>query len=135
MRRNILVTSATGKQASGLIRTFLAPSLKVLSPTSTSTTPCFPPQLNSKLDSAEHEYNIYALTRRASSVSARSLGVSKAAQDRLHIVQGDLNNRKSIERVFELLKNEDGVMWGVFTILPFPGLGVDASAEEMMGKV
>lgn len=138
MRRNILVTSATGKQASGLIKTFLAwpsPSPRAQSATSTPITPCFPPQLDNRLVTDEHEYHIYALTRRASSVSAKSLGVSKAARDRLHIVQGDLNDRRSIERVFETIKNEDGGIFGVFAVLPFPGLGVEAHQEERMGKV
>jgi hypothetical protein len=138
MRRNILVTSATGRQAGGLIKTFLAwpsPSPKIQSPTSTPITPCFPPQLNIRLDTDEYEYHIYALTRRASSVSAKSLGVSKAARDRLHIVQGDLTDRRSIERVFQTIKSADGGIFGVFAVLPFPGLGVDAWQEERMGKV
>lgn len=37
-------------------------------------------------------------------------------------------------RIFEQVKGEGG-FWGVFVVLQFPGLGVDASGEEKQGKV
>ena len=138
MRRNIIVTCSTGKQASGLIKTFLAwpsPSPDVRSPSSTPKTPCFPSQFDNRLATDEYEYHIYAITRRPLSVSPKSLGVSKAARGRLHIVQGDLHDPRSIKRVFENVKREDGGIFGVFAVLPFPGLGVEANQEERMGKV
>ena len=138
MRKNIIVTCSTGKQASGLIKTFLAwpaPSPSLLSPSSTPITPCFPPHLDNRLDTDEDEYHVYAVTRRPLSISAKSLGVSKAARDRLHIVQGDMHDSRSIKRVFENVKKAVGGIFGVFAVLPFPGLGVEAHQEERMGKV
>ena len=53
---------------------------------------------------------------------------------RLKIVQGDLDHRESVVRVFKSVEQEGG-FWGVFVVLQFPGLGVDASGEERQGKV
>jgi NAD(P)-dependent dehydrogenase (short-subunit alcohol dehydrogenase family) len=108
--RNIVVAGATGKQGQALIRALLDP-----------TEP-----------SPEQDWHIIALTRRASSPAAKRL--AEANPSNLTIVEGDLENRDSIVKIFEDVK-KDGGIWGVFCVLAFPGMGVEASGEELQGKV
>ena len=106
--RNILVAGATGKQGQALIRALLDPP------------------------AAEDGWHIYALTRRASSPAAVRLTETYPAG--LIIVEGDLEEKESIAKIFEDVK-KSGAIWGVFCVLAFPGMGADASGEERQGKV
>jgi len=110
MPRNILVTGATGKQGGALIRALLSPS-----------TP-----------DSEHQYHVYALTRNASSPAAKHL--SETYLSGLTFVEGDLEDKESIIKIFEDDK-ADGGIWGVFAVCAFPGMGVEADGEERQGKV
>lgn len=38
-------------------------------------------------------------------------------------------------KTFQYVTQNEGGFWGVFVVLQFPGLGVDASGEERQGKV
>lgn len=109
MRRNILVTGATGKQGAALIRALVQPPV--------------PDPAN--------EYYIYALTRDDSTPGAQQLA---QIGENVLLVKGDLDAPESIFTIFENAKSEGGI-WGVFAVLAFPGLGVDASGEEAQGKV
>jgi nucleoside-diphosphate-sugar epimerase len=117
MRRNILVTGATGKQGSALIRALLQPA---------QFTPSEP-------NSTSPEYHIYALTRKISSPTAQALHTTHSPN--LTLVEGDLDDPSSIAAVFETSKLNDGGIWGVFAVLAFPGLGVSAEGEERQGKM
>jgi nucleoside-diphosphate-sugar epimerase len=107
--RNLLVAGATGKQGQALIRALLLPTAN-----------------------PEQDWHIYALTRAASSPAAKRL--TEKYSSNLTVVEGNLENRASIGKIFEDLK-KDGGIWGVFCVLAFPGIGVDASGEELQGKV
>jgi hypothetical protein len=115
MRRPILIAGSTGKQGRALIRALLH-----------GLPPIMP--------SAEDEYRIYALTRKSSSAAAKALRESEN-EERLQIVEGDLDDRESIVRIFERVSGEEGGFWGVYCVLEFPGLGADATGEERRGKV
>ncbi|PSS06762.1 hypothetical protein M430DRAFT_46100 [Amorphotheca resinae ATCC 22711] len=115
MRRPILITGSTGKQGRALIRALLH-----------GLPPIMP--------SAEDEYRIYALTRSSSSAAAKALRESEN-EERLQIVEGDLDDRESIVRIFERVSGEEGGFWGVYCVLEFPGLGADATGEERRGKL
>lgn len=129
MRRNILVTGATGKQGQALIRALLHPSSSSLAPASASDPP------------PEHTYHIYALTRNASSPAAQHLLSSANTNTRTHLltlVEGDLDDAASIRQIFETAKHQNGEnqgIWGVFAVLAFPGLGVEADGEERQGRL
>ncbi|KAH6721907.1 hypothetical protein BKA61DRAFT_628107 [Leptodontidium sp. MPI-SDFR-AT-0119] len=135
MRRNILVTGATGKQGLALIKALLHPSPP--NPNLQQITPENPgsePEIQADLE--EHTYHIYALTRNASSPAAQHLAET---EDHVTIVQGNLDIPDSIRKIFDNAKNEsDGQasgIWGVFTVLAFPGLGAEADGEERQGKL
>ncbi|PLB51298.1 NAD(P)-binding protein [Aspergillus steynii IBT 23096] len=107
MTRTILVTGATGQQGTSLIA--------ALRPRDT--------------DSAD--YRVLALSRSKTSPSAKHLVQEK----HVTVVEGDLNDRVSIARVFQEARDGDGTIWGVFMVLAFPGLGKNADAEEAQGKL
>lgn len=107
MRRNILITGATGKQGNALIRALT---------------------LQSSSDST-HQYHIYALTRSKSSQNAQCLTLEK----HVTVVEGDLDVPDSITKIFEEVKSEGGI-WGVYAVLAYPGLGKPADIEEKQGK-
>jgi hypothetical protein len=107
--RNILEAGATGKQGQALIRALLHP---------TATSP-------------EQDLQIFALTRKASSPAAKRL--AEANPSNLKIVEGTLEERESIVKIFEDIKKDSGV-WGVFCVLAFPGIGVKATGEERQEK-
>ncbi|PMD18560.1 NAD(P)-binding protein [Hyaloscypha hepaticicola] len=107
--RNILEAGATGKQGQALIRALLHP---------TATSP-------------EQDLQIFALTRKASSPAAKRL--AEANPSNLKIVEGTLEERESIVKIFEDIKKDSGV-WGVFCVLAFPGMGVEATGEERQEK-
>jgi hypothetical protein len=107
--RNIFVAGATGKQGQALIRALLVPT-----------------------SSSDGGWHIYALTRKASTPAAKRL--IEAYPSNLTVVEGNLEDRESISKIFEDVK-KDGGIWGVMCVLAYPGLGVDASGEERQGKV
>ncbi|KAE8444449.1 hypothetical protein EG329_000540 [Mollisiaceae sp. DMI_Dod_QoI] len=115
MRRNILVTGATGKQGQALIRALLSPASA------------------SKAEGAPepHQYHIYALTRKTSSAAAQHLA---SLGENITVVEGDLDNPDSVVKIFEDAR-ADGGIWGVFAVLAFPGLGAEADGEERQGKM
>ncbi|KAL0576966.1 hypothetical protein V5O48_005008 [Marasmius crinis-equi] len=78
------------------------------------------------------EFRILGLTRNASSPAAKKL-----AEDfsEVTVVEGDLNSHDSIRGVFEKWKGEGGGIWGVFSVMAYPGLGKDSAGEEKQGKV
>jgi len=108
VRRNILVTGATGKQGTALVKALIH-----------STTPDTEPQ-----------YHIFALTRKASSPNAALL----QSHEQVTLVEGDLDNPTSISKIFEEAKVKGGI-WGVFAVLAYPGLGANADGEERQGKM
>ncbi|EGO00085.1 hypothetical protein SERLA73DRAFT_88941 [Serpula lacrymans var. lacrymans S7.3] len=108
MRRKILVAGATGKQGHSLIRALLNPTTA----------------------DSENQYHIYALTRKASSPSAQHI----AAENEVTVVEGDLDIPETITKIFEQAK-PDGGIWGVYSVLAFPGLGASADGEERQGKM
>ncbi|KAK7031125.1 hypothetical protein VNI00_013733 [Paramarasmius palmivorus] len=78
-------------------------------------------------------FRILALTRNASSASAVGLKDLKNVE----VVEGDLTKLESIRPIFEREKErggEGGGIWGVFTVIAYPGLGVDADGEQSAGK-
>jgi nucleoside-diphosphate-sugar epimerase len=113
MRRNILVTGATGKQGGALVRALLRP------PTPDPTT----------------LYHIYALTRKIANPAAQALLSTHGSQN-LTLVEGDLDDPSSITAIFETAKLDDerGI-WGVYAVMAFPGLGASAEGEERQGKM
>ncbi|KAK0448593.1 NAD(P)-binding protein [Armillaria borealis] len=76
-------------------------------------------------------FHILALTRNPSSRKAKWL----ASESKVTIIEGDLDSEASIRSVFENTKSTGGGIWGVFCVLAFPGLGVNADSEERQGKV
>ncbi|KAH7916375.1 NAD(P)-binding protein [Hygrophoropsis aurantiaca] len=112
--KNILVIGATGKQGRSLIE-----SLRCINNiTGTDTN-----------EPTRNEFHILALTRKATSPSAQRL----AEDEHVQIVEGDLDRFESIRKIFEDAKNTGGI-WGVYSVLAFPGLGASAEGEERQGK-
>lgn len=103
--RTILVVGATGKQGSAFIRSVIA---------------------------ADNNFRILALTRNASSPSANALA---SLSERVQVVQANLDIPDSVRKVFQDAAQGDGKIWGVLSVLPYPGLGVDATGEEKQGIV
>ena len=112
MKRNVLVTGATGKQGQALIRALLHAQEAAVAD--------------------DHIYHIYALTRKASSPGAQAL--AERWKENLTVVEGDLDDRASISKIFGDTKGNGGI-WGVFAVLAYPGLGAEADGEEEQGKV
>jgi NAD(P)-dependent dehydrogenase (short-subunit alcohol dehydrogenase family) len=106
--KNVLVTGATGRQGRALIR--------ALRLTSNGTEPL--------------HFRILALTRTPASAIAKDL----CSENHVTIVEGDLSDSESIRKIFEDAKASGGI-WGVFCVLAFPGLGVNADGEEQQGRV
>ena len=107
--RKILITSATGHQGSALIRALLS------SPTSGSA------------------YHIYAVTR--STTSPKAVALAALSPTTISVVAGNLDDRASIAQIFADAASSGSGIWGVFAVLPFPGLGVSDEGEEAQGKV
>ncbi len=112
MRRNVLVTGATGKQGRALIRALLQASAP---------------------ETGGPEFHVYAVSRNPSSPSAQSLKDVGNGKE-IAVVEGNLDVPESITKIFEAAKSDGGI-WGVFAVLAFPGLGANASGEERQGKV
>ena len=105
--RTILVIGATGKQGHAFIGATLSTG-------------------------AASNLRILALTRSIKSARSRSLD----DVERVKLVEGDLDDPKSIRDIFEAEKVDGkNEIWGVFVVLAFPGLGADMSGEERQGKV
>ena len=116
MSKKLLVLGSTGKQGTAFIRSVFQ--------TSDSSLP------------ALEDVTILALTRNTSSPSAQALKnlVPEGQSEKLKLVQADLNDASSIEKVF-VDEGGVGAVWGVLMVLAFPGLGADATGEEKQGKV
>jgi len=114
--RNVLVVGATGKQGRSLIQALLSPRAATDIPT-------------------DLQYHVLALTRNAASGPARAL--LEAEHEHAHsitLVEGNLDDIESIRRIFEDAR-DTGKIWGVFTVLAYPGLGASADNEEQQGRV
>jgi NAD(P)-dependent dehydrogenase (short-subunit alcohol dehydrogenase family) len=104
--RTILVVGATGKQGSAFVHSVVA---------------------------ANSDFRILALTRNASSPVAQDLA---SLSERVQIVQANLDVPDSVRKVFQdATQAGDGRIWGVLSVLAFPGLGADATGEENQGIV
>jgi uncharacterized protein YbjT (DUF2867 family) len=114
-QRNVIVTGATGRQGRGFIHALL-----------------------NSTDAAKQDdsvYRIWAITRAPSSPSAASLSnTEKKHAKSLVVSKGDLNDGASIRQVFADAA-ADGGIYGVFVVLPYPGLGKKPDNEERQGKV
>jgi len=111
-KRIILVAGATGQQGGALISSLLSPDV----------------------GSQAVDYHILALTRNSSSSAAKELSVTYS--ERVTIVQGDLDDPASIRKIFENAKAEWRIgIWGVYSVMAFPGLGASGEPEERQGKV
>ncbi|KAH7357072.1 hypothetical protein BKA65DRAFT_496150 [Rhexocercosporidium sp. MPI-PUGE-AT-0058] len=125
MRRDIVVTGATGKQGLALIKALLHPAVDAnRSPNTASGNP--------ESEVEEHTYHIYAVTRNASSPGAKRLAET---EEHVTVVEGDLDVPDSIRKIFDSAKEDGHGIWGVFAVLAFPGLGVQADGEERQGKL
>ncbi|KAJ7166964.1 NAD(P)-binding protein [Mycena filopes] len=109
-KKLVLVTGATGKQGSALVRALSSEEL-------------------------DSEFHIWALTRTLSSPAANAL-VAQNDSRHVTVVQGNLDEPDTIRKLFEDAKQqpEYGGIWGVFCVLAFPGLGANADGEERQGK-
>ena len=112
--RKILITGATGKQGRALI--------SALRPAGA--------EAETEQPAGNGSFHLLALTRDASGPSATSL----KSEPHVTVVQGDLDSEESLRKVFEDAGGKDAI-WGVFMVLAFPGLGVNADGEEKQGKV
>lgn len=111
-KRIILVAGATGQQGGALISSLLSPDVG-----------------NQAVD-----YHVLALTRNSSSSAAKELSVNYS--ERVTIVQGDLDDPASIHKIFEAARAEGRTgIWGVYSVMAFPGLGASTEPEERQGKV
>ncbi|ESK96975.1 NAD(P)-bindingprotein [Moniliophthora roreri MCA 2997] len=104
----ILVTGAIGRQGRAFISATLSSGVQ-------------PP------------FHILALTRTASSHGARELANQHPSH--LSLVEGNLDDKETIQKVFEDAKRGGKGIWGVFCVLAFPGLGASADGEERQGKM
>jgi NAD(P)-dependent dehydrogenase (short-subunit alcohol dehydrogenase family) len=151
MRRTILVTGATGKQGSALIRALLShnhggqtrnnnTNISTEDP-STDATAAATATTTHSLDANgddDVQFYIYALTRKADSPRSQQW----AGEAAVTVIEGDLDRPESISKIFEDAKaagagggdGEAGI-WGIYAVLAFPGLGVAADGEERQGKV
>lgn len=144
MVRNILVTGSTGKQGLALIRALLNTGERLghLKREGSEGQPedeakratAHLEEDKSQQETDDTVYHIYALTRNPSGAAAQQLLVTHG--NNVSLVQGDMDDAQSIENIFQERKESDGVgFWGVFAVLAFPGLGVNADGEERQGMV
>ncbi|KAJ7633621.1 NAD(P)-binding protein [Mycena polygramma] len=113
IRKNILVTGATGHQGRALIRALHESHAQ--------------PAAETQLDG----FHVLALTRSPTSPAAQALVA--AYPGFVTLVQGDLESAEAVRKIFEQFK-ESGGIWGVFCVLAYPGLGANADSEEKQGK-
>lgn len=113
--RNVIVTGATGRQGQGFIQALLNPS-NANGPTAPT-------------------YSIWAVTRdTASPAATRLLEIEKSHGNDIRIVQGDLSDSERLKQIFSQVVAEGGI-FGIFIVLPYPGLGNNGGDEERQGKV
>lgn len=113
--RNVIVTGATGRQGRAFIQELLNSSYS-----NGSTAPA---------------YRIWAVTRdTASPAAARLSGVEKSHGNEIRVVQGDLSDAERLKQIFTEVAAEGGI-FGVFIVLPYPGLGNNGGDEERQGRV
>lgn len=113
--RNVIVTGATGRQGRGFIQALLNPP-HADGPTAPT-------------------YRIWAVTRdTASPAASRLLEIEKSRENDIRIVQGDLSNAERLKEIFAEVAAEGGI-FGIFIVLPYPGLGNKGGDEERQGKV
>lgn len=113
--RNVIVTGATGRQGRGFIQALLNPS-NPNGPTAPT-------------------YRLWAITRdTASPAAARLLESEKSHDNDIRIVQGDLSDAERLKQIFAEVAAEGGI-FGIFIVLPYPGLGNNGGDEERQGKV
>lgn len=113
--RNVIVTGATGRQGRAFVQELLKPS--------------------NPNGSTALTYRVWAVTRdTASPAAARLLGAEKSHGNEIRVVQGDLSNAERLKQIFSEVAAEGGI-FGLFIVLPYPGLGNDGGDEERQGKV
>ncbi|KAK4461554.1 hypothetical protein QBC42DRAFT_203474 [Cladorrhinum samala] len=119
--RKVLVVGATGKQGRAFIRSLIFS----------------PPNHNAASSTAEAPVNwqVLALTRNPSAAAAQAL-LDEAdrhnAKERVTLVGADIDSSDSVRAVFE----QAGKIWGVFMVLPYPGLGAPPTENEVtQGKM
>ncbi|KAK4224225.1 hypothetical protein QBC38DRAFT_485910 [Podospora fimiseda] len=112
--RTVLVVGATGKQGSAFIRSLI-----------------FSPEAEK---SSSVQWKVLALTRSTTSPAAQSLlqeADHHSAKDCIKLVEGDLDKPDTIRKIFQ----DEGKIWGVLTVLQYPGLGAPPSdTEKNQGK-
>ncbi|KAK5655860.1 hypothetical protein OQA88_5399 [Cercophora sp. LCS_1] len=111
LSRNILVVGATGKQGSATVRHLLAPT-------------------------SPSDFHVWALTRDSTTPTAKRLqedASKNGVADRLHLVDGNLEDPSRIRKVFDTIAASEGGLWGVFVAIAFPGLGVKDDRERDQG--
>ncbi|KAK1255370.1 hypothetical protein MKX08_009365 [Trichoderma sp. CBMAI-0020] len=112
--RNVVVTGATGRQGRAFIQELLNP-------------------LNTN-GSTALTYRVWAVTRdTASPAAARLLGAAKSHGNDIRVVQGDLSDAERLKQIFTEVAAEGGI-FGMFIVLPYPGLGNNGGDEERQGK-
>jgi uncharacterized protein YbjT (DUF2867 family) len=113
--RNVIVTGATGRQGRAFVQELLNPSNA-----NGSTAPT---------------YRVWAISRDiATPAATRLLKVEKSQGNDIRVVQGDLNNTERLKQIFTEVAAEGGV-FGIFIVLPYPGLGNNGGDEATQGKV
>ncbi|GAD91593.1 hypothetical protein PVAR5_0166 [Paecilomyces variotii No. 5] len=134
-RRTILVTGATGQQGQALIAA-LRPhdhdtNSNLNQPTTSAALTSEVAALITGTSESEIDYHVLALTRNRNSETAKAL----AREKHVNVVEGDLERRESIKKIFEDVQSEGDRIWGVFAVMAYPGLNKDAEGEERQGKM
>ncbi|KAL7926139.1 hypothetical protein ACQKWADRAFT_281865 [Trichoderma austrokoningii] len=112
--RNVIVTGATGRQGRAFVQELLNPS--------------------NANGSASPTYRVWAITRNTASPAATRLSeFEKSHGNEIRVVQGDLSNAERLKQIFTEAAAEGGI-FGVFIVLPYPGLGNNGGDEEKQGK-
>ncbi|KAJ8090705.1 hypothetical protein PM082_018269 [Marasmius tenuissimus] len=81
----------------------------------------------------DNDLHILALTRNSKGQKARD--IASRYSSHVSVVEGNLDEPDSIRGIFEAQKESGQDIWGVFCVLAFPGLGVNATGEEKQGKM
>ncbi|KAG9128554.1 hypothetical protein FRC07_003443 [Ceratobasidium sp. 392] len=81
--------------------------------------------------SQSRRYFCLALTRNPETPKAKRI----ASLENVRLVSADFGNEYQLRDVFTKAEHSEfGPIWGVFVALAYPGLGVDATEEEVQGK-
>ncbi|KAF7297446.1 NmrA domain-containing protein [Mycena indigotica] len=109
-RKTILVAGATGHQGSAVVRSLLS------SPDAT-------------------DFRILLLTRTAQSATAvRLVTAFSSVTSDVCLVQADMSDIDALRRVFVDEQRHGAGVWGVFSVVAYPGLGVSGDGAEKQGK-